>query len=69
AVLTLLQWVGIIYAYQGLLRLRRSLKDGHTSLSAGDDVYSGITRVIIGTMLAVNPRLIDTIQNTIKFHW
>ncbi|PHM37630.1 hypothetical protein Xmau_03848 [Xenorhabdus mauleonii] len=69
AVLTLLQWVGVIYAYQGGLRLRRSLKDGHTSLSAGDDVYSGITRLIIGALLAANPRLIDLIQNTIKLHW
>ncbi|WP_426575582.1 conjugal transfer protein TraQ (plasmid) [Xenorhabdus stockiae] len=69
AILTLLQWIGVIYVYQGLLRFRRSQKDGHTGLSAGDDISSGIKRLTIGTMLACNPRLIDVIQNTIKFHW
>ncbi|CAM3453540.1 TPA: conjugal transfer protein TraQ [Yersinia enterocolitica] len=67
--LTLLQWIGVIYAYQGLLRLRRSTKDGHTGLSAGDDVASGAKRIIIGTLLAVNPRVLDALQNTINFHW
>ncbi|PQQ37246.1 TraQ [Photorhabdus luminescens] len=69
AILTLLQWVGTIYAYQGLLRLRRSQKDGHTGLSAGNDISSGIKRLVIGAMLASNPQLINAIQNTIKIHW
>ncbi len=57
ATLTLLQLVGVIYALQGLLRLRRSQKDGHTGLSAGDDVVSGAKRLIIGTMLVISSEL------------
>ena len=67
--LTLLQWVGVIYALQGLLRLRRSQKDGHTGLSAGEDVSSGVKRIIVGTMLAVSPRVLDALQNTLNIHW
>jgi hypothetical protein len=67
--LTLLQWVGVIYAYQGLLRLRRAQQDGHTGLSSGEDVSSGAKRLIIGTLLATNPRVLDAIQNTLNIHW
>jgi len=49
--------------------LRRSQKDGHTGLSAGEDVSSGVKRIIVGTMLAVSPRVLDALQNTLNIHW
>jgi hypothetical protein len=67
--LTLLQWVGVIYCYMGLLRIRRSQKDGHTGLSAGDDVMKGAKQLIVGTMLAVNPQVLAALQNTLNIHW
>lgn len=69
AVLTFLQLVGVCYALSGLTRFKRALKDGQTSLSAGDDVASGAKKLIAGTLLACNPQVLDALQNTIGLHW
>ncbi|EAN9728876.1 TraQ [Salmonella enterica] len=67
--LTALQTVGWIFALNGLLRLRRSQKDGHTGLTRGDDISSGIKRFICGVLLICNPSVLTLIQNTLKIHW
>lgn len=67
--LTLLQALGACYALTGVSRLRRSLKDGHTGLSAGDDISGGVKRLICGVMLACNPQLLTALQNTLHIHW
>lgn len=69
ACLTLLQALGACFALSGLGRLRRSLKDGHTGLSAGEDISGGVKRLICGVMLACNPQLLDALQNTLNIHW
>ncbi|EBB7504368.1 TraQ [Salmonella enterica] len=65
--LTVLQTVGWVFVLNGLLRLRRSQKDGHTGLSRGDDITSGIKRFICGVLLICNPSVLTLIQNTL--HW
>ena len=67
--LTVLQTVGWVYVLNGLLRLRRSQKDGHTGLTRGDDISSGIKRFICGVLLICNPAVLNALQNTINFHW
>ncbi|EFU8171189.1 conjugal transfer protein TraQ [Salmonella enterica subsp. enterica serovar Bareilly] len=67
--LTVLQTVGWVYVLSGLLRLRRSQKDGHTGLTRGDDISSGIKRFICGVLLICNPAVLNALQNTINIHW
>ncbi|WP_024153788.1 conjugal transfer protein TraQ [Salmonella enterica] len=67
--LTALQSIGWIFALNGLLRLRRSQKDGHTGLTRGDDISSGIKRFICGVLLVCNPSVLSALQNTINIHW
>lgn len=67
--LTALQTIGWIYMFNGLLKLRRSQKDGHTGLSSGEDIASGVKRFLLGLLLACNPSVLNAIQNTIKLHW
>ncbi|EGM6108883.1 conjugal transfer protein TraQ [Salmonella enterica] len=67
--LTALQSIGWIFALNGLLRLRRSQKDGHTGLTRGDDISSGIKRFICGVLLVCNPSVLSALQNTINNHW
>ncbi|EFU5350654.1 conjugal transfer protein TraQ [Salmonella enterica] len=67
--LTALQSIGWIFALNGLLRLRRSQKDGHTGLTRGDDISSGIKRFVCGVLLVCNPSVLSALQNTINIHW
>lgn len=67
--LTVLQTVGWVYVLNGLSRLRRSQKDGHTGLTRGDDISSGIKRFICGVLLICNPAVLNALQNTINIHW
>ncbi|EDJ9214253.1 TraQ [Salmonella enterica subsp. enterica serovar Bareilly] len=67
--LTVLQTVGWVYVLNGLLRLRRSQKNGHTGLTRGDDISSGIKRFICGVLLICNPAVLNALQNTINIHW
>lgn len=67
--LTLLQTVGWAFIFNGLLRLRRAQKDGHTGLSRGDDITSGVKRFFCGLLLVCNPSVLAALQNTFKLHW
>jgi len=59
AVLTLLRAVGVLFFYMGVVRARRSLVDGHTGLSAREDIGTGL--VMVGVILWVakkkNPQI------------
>lgn len=65
ALLTLLRMTGVWFALNGVLLWRRSRKDGHTGLTAGDDIRKGITKFVIGIAMICNPYLLDALQNTL----
>lgn len=69
AVLTLLRWVGACFFFMGILRARRSMVDGHTGLSAREDVGTGVTMCIVGILLICNPEFLDALQNTFHLSW
>ena len=69
AVLTLVRLYGAVCFFRGLLRIRRALMDGHTGLSASDDVTAGINKVLLGTLLTCVTELLDAIQNTLQIHF
>ena len=69
AVLTLLRAVGFLFFYMGLQRMKRSLVDGHTGLSAREDVSTGAVITIVGILLACNPQLLDALQKTLGLTW
>lgn len=66
AVLSLVRMLGVMFALQGMLRWRRSLKDGHTGLSAGDDVSMGTLKFILGVLCVCNPYLLDALQRSLR---
>ncbi|WP_342656089.1 conjugal transfer protein TraQ (plasmid) [Pantoea sp. RSPAM1] len=68
ALLTLLSMIGVWFALSGVLQIRRSKKDGHTGLTAGNDVNQGVIKFIIGVMFVCNPYLLDAIQKTLGLH-
>lgn len=65
AMLTLLRLLGFIYVFMGIMRIKRALKDGHTGLSAGEDVSSGFVRFILGVLAVCSPDLLDALQNSL----
>lgn len=65
ALLTLLRMIGVWFALGGVMLWRRSRKDGHSGLTAGDDVNKGTVKFIIGVLLICNPYLLDALQKTI----
>lgn len=69
AVLTLLRGVGFLFFYIGMNTARRSLVDGHTGLSAREDIRKGMVMCITGTLLACNPQLLDALQKTLNITW
>lgn len=69
AVLTLLRAVGVLFFFMGLSRVKRSLVDGHTGLSAREDVSAGMVMLICGILLACNPQLLNALQNTLHLSW
>ncbi|EKS1073455.1 conjugal transfer protein TraQ [Cronobacter sakazakii] len=68
ALLTLLRMFGVWFALNGVMLWRRSRKDGHTGLTAGNDVNSGTIKFIIGVMMICNPYLLDSLQKTLGIH-
>lgn len=64
ALLSLVRMMGVIYSLQGVLLWRRSLKDGHTGLSASSDVSSGTLKFVIGVLCVCIPYLLDAFQKT-----
>lgn len=69
AVLTLLRAVGVLFFYMGLSQARRSLVDGHTGLTAREDVAGGIVKIVCGILLVCNPQLLTALQKTIGLTW
>lgn len=69
AVLTLLRVVGVMFFYMGVVRARRSLVDGHTGLSAREDVSTGLVMAIVGILLISNPELLNSLQKTLGLTW
>lgn len=69
AVLTLLSAVGVLFFFMGVSRIRRSQVDGHTGLSAREDVSAGMVMLICGILLACNPQLLNALQNTLHLSW
>jgi hypothetical protein len=69
AVLTLLRAVGVLFFYMGVVRARRSLVDGHTGLSAREDIGTGLVMAITGILLACNPELLNALQKTLGLTW
>lgn len=65
AVLTLIRLLGMIFVVMGIMRIKRSLKDGHTGLSASEDVGSGIVRFILGILAVCNPYLLDALKKSL----
>ena len=68
AVLTLVRLFGVWFALSGVLLWRRSRKDGHTGLTAGNDVNSGTVKFVIGIMMICSPYLLDAIQTSLGLH-
>jgi hypothetical protein len=69
AVLTLLRAVGVLFFYMGLVRVRRSLVDGHTGLTAREDIGTGLVMLITGLLLACNPEMLTALQQTLRLTW
>ncbi|MDY7563410.1 MULTISPECIES: conjugal transfer protein TraQ [unclassified Pseudomonas] len=65
AVLTLVRMLGVFFALQGMLTWRRSLKDGHTGLSASQDVSTGTLKFVLGVFCVCNPYLLDALQKSL----
>lgn len=65
AMLTLISTLGWVFLLMGILRWKRALKDGHTGLSAGEDVSAGTVRFIVGVIAICNPYMLDALQNTL----
>lgn len=63
--LTLVRLLGMIYVVMGLLRIKRSMKDGHTGLSAGEDIGTGLVRFILGVFAVCSPYLLDALQSSL----
>lgn len=68
ALLSLFRMAGVYLALQGVLLWRRSRKEGHTGLSAGNDVSSGTVKFVIGVCCVCSPYLIDALMNQLGFH-
>ncbi|HEY3592142.1 MAG TPA: conjugal transfer protein TraQ [Buttiauxella sp.] len=69
AVLTLLRAVGALFFYMGVVRARRALVDGHTGLTARQDIGTGMVMGITGILLLCNPQLLDALQQTLGLTW
>lgn len=65
ALLSLLRMIGVWFVLSGVLMWRRSRKDGHSGLTAGNDVSNGTVKFIIGVMFVCNPYLLDALQKTL----
>jgi hypothetical protein len=65
AALTLVRMVGVFFALNGMLTWRRSLKDGHTGLSASQDVSTGTVRFILGVVCVCIPYLLDAFKKSL----
>ncbi|KPX50410.1 hypothetical protein ALO68_200223 [Pseudomonas syringae pv. helianthi] len=65
AVLSLVRMLGVWFALQGMLSWKRSFKDGHTGLSASQDVSSGTLKFVLGVFCVCSPYLLSALQKTL----
>ena len=69
AVLTLLRGFGVGLFFIGVLRARRSLVDGHTGLSAREDVGTGVVMATVGILCICCPEFLTALMNTFQLSW
>lgn len=65
AVLSLVRMLGVWFALSGMLSWKRSYKDGHTGLSASQDVSRGTLKFILGVFCVCNPYLLSALQKSL----
>lgn len=65
ALLTLLRMAGVWFALSGVRLWVRSRKDGHSGLTASNDVNTGTVKFIIGVMMVCSPYLLDAIKKSL----
>lgn len=68
AVLTLVRMLGVFFALQGIMTWKRSQKDGHTGLSAGQDISTGTLKFVLGVLCVCSPYLLNAIKNSLTSH-
>lgn len=69
AVLVVLRAIGVWFFWLGLRRIKRANVDGHTGLTAREDIGRGGTMAIVGLLLACNTNLLDALQATLQINW
>lgn len=67
AVLTLVRMLGVFFCLQGMLSWKRSLKDGHSGLTASQDVSSGALKFTLGVLMVCSPYLLDALKKSLGF--
>lgn len=65
AVLSLVRMLGVWFALNGMMSWKRSFKDGHTGLSASQDVSTGTLKFILGVFCVCNPYLLAALKKTL----
>jgi len=50
---------------QGMLAWKRSLKDGHSGLTASQDVSSGTLKFVLGVFCVCSPYLLSALQKSL----
>ncbi len=68
AVLSLVRMLGVWFCLMGMQAWKRSLKDGHSGLTASQDVSSGTLRFVIGIFCVCSPYLLTALQNSLGLH-
>lgn len=64
AMLSLVRVLGVFYCLNGMLSWRRSLKDGHTGLSASQDVSNGTLKFSMGVLAICSPYWLDALKKS-----
>ena len=65
AVLSLVRMLGVFFALQGMLAWKRSLKDGHSGLTASHEVSSGTLTLVLGDLCVCSPYLLSVLQKSL----
>jgi hypothetical protein len=69
AILVVLRAVGVGFFWAGLRRIKRANVDGHTGLSAREDVGRGCVAAASGLFLACGPDMLNALQATLQINW
>ncbi len=68
AVLSLVRMLGVWFCLMGMLAWKRSLKDGHSGLTASQDVSTGTLKFVLGVFCVCSPYLLTALQNSLGLH-